>query len=131
MSTTPTKPIRAALIDLSGTIHIGQNAIPGAYQAIQKLLKHNIKVLFLTNTSKISSSSLLQQLRDIGFDDSVIQNDAIMTSVGACRQYLTTICAHSASWKMNCCRLISVMSTCMIPTVCWLGWHRASSIMKG
>lgn len=84
---------KAALIDLSGTIHVGSAAIPGAIQAIQKLFSSKLQVLFLTNTSKISSSSLLQQLREISFDESILPEyvngrPSIMTSVSATRQYV-------------------------------------------
>jgi HAD superfamily hydrolase (TIGR01458 family) len=83
----------AVLVDLSGTIHIGKDAIPGAIQACRSLISSGLKVMFLTNTSKISSKSLLHQLREIGFDESAIPETidgrpTIMTSVGATRQYL-------------------------------------------
>lgn len=84
---------KAALIDLSGTIHIGEEVIPGAIEACRRLFASELKVLFLTNTSKISSASLLKQLRDIGFDESIIpeyvdRRPTIMTSVSATCQYL-------------------------------------------
>ena len=84
-----TSPIKAVLIDISGTILIGEHAIPGAVDAIQKLQQQtNVKVLFLTNSST-SSLSLLGQLRKAGFDELAIPNiDAIMTSVSATRNYL-------------------------------------------
>ena len=84
-----TSPIKAVLIDISGTILIGEHAIPGAIDAIQKLQQRtNVKVLFLTNSST-SSLSLLGQLRKAGFDELAIPNiDAIMTSVSATRNYL-------------------------------------------
>ena len=84
-----TSPIKAVLIDISGTILIGEHAIPGAIDAIQKLQQQtNVKVLFLTNSST-SSISLLEQLRKAGFDELAIPNiDAIMTSVSATRNYL-------------------------------------------
>ena len=84
-----TSPIKAVLIDISGTILIGEHAIPGAIDAIQKLQQRtNVKVLFLTNSST-SSISLLEQLRKAGFDELAIPNiDAIMTSVSATRNYL-------------------------------------------
>ena len=94
-SSSSSRPIKAALIDISGTLHVGQNAIPGAIAACQRLIQHqqqgNLKVSFLTNTSKMSSASLLQQLRDMGFDYFSIPNDGesiILTSVGATRRYL-------------------------------------------
>jgi HAD superfamily hydrolase (TIGR01458 family) len=84
---------KAVLVDLSGTIHIGKEAIPGAIQACRRLLSSGLKVLFLTNTSKISSTALLNQLRCMGFDESVIPESidgrpTIMTSVGATREYI-------------------------------------------
>mmetsp|Transcript_10854 Transcript_10854/g.22702 ORF Transcript_10854/g.22702 Transcript_10854/m.22702 type:complete len:304 (-) Transcript_10854:114-1025(-) len=80
---------KAALIDLSGTLHIGKTVIPGAIDACRKLHKNNIRVVFLTNTSKISSSTLLNQLRSMGFDSTVISGqECIMTSVSATRQFL-------------------------------------------
>jgi len=105
MSTTTDKVLRtttkAVLIDISGTLHIGRDAIPGAIDACRKLFQHqqqhnnNLQVLFLTNTSKVSSVTLLQQLRNMGFDKSTIPQNSeddddtiIMTSVGATRRYL-------------------------------------------
>ncbi|KAL7425470.1 hypothetical protein ACHAXH_000024, partial [Discostella pseudostelligera] len=92
--------IRAALIDISGTLHIGNDTIPGAIDACRRLLtlqktqqpnnnNNNFKVLFLTNTSQISTTSLLSTLRSIGFDeDAIPSSEHIMTSVGATRRYL-------------------------------------------
>jgi len=107
MTTTKDKALRtttkAVLIDISGTLHIGQDAIPGAIDACRKLFqqqqeqkqRNNLQVLFLTNTSKVSSVTLLRQLRGMGFDKSAIPHDGdddydtiIMTSVGATRRYL-------------------------------------------
>jgi HAD superfamily hydrolase (TIGR01458 family) len=85
------QPIKAVLIDISGTIYVGSKAIPGAIDACRKLFKYKnqLKVLFLTNTSMVSSETLLNQLREMGFDESCIPNrDAIVTSIDATRQYL-------------------------------------------
>jgi len=85
------EPIKAALIDISGTLHVGDAAIPGAIEACRKLFLYKIKVLFLTNTSKVSSESLLHQLREMGFDEKCIPNrDVVVTSINATRQYLVT-----------------------------------------
>jgi ribonucleotide monophosphatase NagD (HAD superfamily) len=78
-------------VDISGTLHIGDQATPGAIEACRKLFncnkdQQNLKVLFLTNTSKVSSKTLLHQLREMGFDKSCIPNqDAIVTSINATR----------------------------------------------
>jgi len=70
--------IKAVLIDISGTILVGQEAI----QALQRLQQQqNLKILFLTNSST-SHAALLQQLRSAGFDESAITNiNSIMTRV--------------------------------------------------
>ena len=86
--------IRAALIDVSGTLHVGRNAVPGAVAACRRLLQRQRefgvpRVLFLTNTSQISSVELLSRLREAGFDESAIPGaDSVMTSVGATRTFL-------------------------------------------
>lgn len=45
--------ISSVLIDLSGTIHIEEFAIPGAQTALE-LLRQHAKVKFVTNTTKVS-----------------------------------------------------------------------------
>lgn len=45
---------RALFIDLSGTIHIDDNAIPNSIAALTKLKDHKIPYIFVTNTSKVS-----------------------------------------------------------------------------
>ncbi|KAL3823142.1 hypothetical protein ACHAXA_010398 [Cyclostephanos tholiformis] len=86
------RPIRAALIDVSGTIHVGRDAIPGAISACRRLRSErgvDLRVLYLTNTSRMSSAELLMTLRDAGFDDDALPGlESVMTSVGATRRYL-------------------------------------------
>lgn len=79
--------IRAVLLDLSGTLHIGEKPIPGAVSAVRLLAKtHSIPVLCLTNTTKVSRHVLHQQLTRMGFDCLTI--DSILTSMIAARNYL-------------------------------------------
>ena len=81
--------IRAALIDLSGTLHVSTSPIPGAVEACRRLQNLNIPVRFLTNTSKTSSSDLLRILRDMGFGtDCIPDAKSIMTSATAARGLL-------------------------------------------
>ena len=44
---------RALFIDLSGTIHVDDTAIPYAIPALKKLKDHSIPHIFVTNTSKV------------------------------------------------------------------------------
>jgi len=81
--------IKAVLIDISGTILVGKEAIPGAIKALRRLQQQqNLKIVFLTNSST-SPATLLQQLRSAGFDELAIPNiNSILTSVSATRNYL-------------------------------------------
>ena len=78
-------PIRAVLIDISGTLQIGEQAIPGAIAAVERLRTAGKRIRFLTNTTTMSSTQLLQQLQDMGFS---VQMDELVTSVLATRNYL-------------------------------------------
>lgn len=77
--------IRGVLLDLSGTVHLGDQVLPGAADAIQRLRDSGRRVRFLTNTSTKSSAALLQQLESLGV---CILPDELVTSVLATRNYL-------------------------------------------
>ena len=50
---------RAFLIDLSGTLHIENTALPGAIEAVGKIKDSKIPCLFVTSTTKVTLSSEL------------------------------------------------------------------------
>ncbi|KAG8036799.1 hypothetical protein G9C98_004121 [Cotesia typhae] len=75
--------IKAVFIDLSGTIHIDNNIIPGAIEALKKLRSTSAKIKFVTNTTKESKSSLHNRLINLGFD---IKKDEIFSSLAAARE---------------------------------------------
>ncbi|GMH76632.1 hypothetical protein TL16_g07149, partial [Triparma laevis f. inornata] len=78
-----------ALIDLSGTLHVGDKVVPHAIASLKRLRKAKVKLRFLTNTSKTSRSKLFKQLRSIGFDSECIESESeIMTSGIAASQLL-------------------------------------------
>eukprot|EP00466_Bigelowiella_natans_P007172 jgi/Bigna1/137940/aug1.42_g12648 len=59
--------IRAALIDLSGTLHIGSKAVSGAQVALKRLRESGVKVAFVTNTTKDSKRALYGKLKAMDF----------------------------------------------------------------
>ena len=97
--------IKALLIDLSGTLHIGPTAIPGAVHAIERLreAKFPFKFWFVpfclphmtmssdsnrflsSNTSKESTAALINRLTEAGF---TIHPKEVFTSLGAMRELL-------------------------------------------
>ncbi len=60
--------LHALLLDLDGTLYIGNSLIPGATDAIEQLRKANIPLRFTTNTTTKSNASLIAKLRNLGID---------------------------------------------------------------
>lgn len=81
MSATVTK-IKAVLIDLSGTLHIGDAPIPGAVESLARLKSSNLRLKFVTNTTKESKRLLTRRLLQIGFQTG---SDDIFTAMSAAR----------------------------------------------
>uniref|UniRef100_A0A0C9SBW1 Haloacid dehalogenase-like hydrolase domain-containing protein 2 n=1 Tax=Amblyomma americanum TaxID=6943 RepID=A0A0C9SBW1_AMBAM len=79
------KRIKAALIDLSGTLHVEDNIIPGAAGALERLRKAGIKIKFVTNTTKESRRLLHERLVSLGFKISL---DEIFSSLTAARAFI-------------------------------------------
>uniref|UniRef100_K3WU56 Haloacid dehalogenase-like hydrolase domain-containing protein 2 n=1 Tax=Globisporangium ultimum (strain ATCC 200006 / CBS 805.95 / DAOM BR144) TaxID=431595 RepID=K3WU56_GLOUD len=79
--------IRGVLIDLSGTLHIEDTAIPGSVAALTKLLQQrDVDVRFVTNTTKKSAKDLIQELHGIGF--TAINANHVLTTGGLARALL-------------------------------------------
>ncbi|XP_076237950.1 haloacid dehalogenase-like hydrolase domain-containing protein 2 [Calliopsis andreniformis] len=79
------RQIRMVLIDLSGTLHIDNTAIPGAVEALKRLRSANISLKFVTNTTKESSNFLHNRLTNLGFE---IKKEEIFSSLAAARKLI-------------------------------------------
>ncbi|KAK4873139.1 hypothetical protein RN001_015168 [Aquatica leii] len=77
--------LRAVLIDLSGTLHIEDKAIPGAIDALNKLRKTNLDIKFVTNTTKESRNFLYNRLTKLGFN---LKPEEIHSSLGAAKSLI-------------------------------------------
>ncbi|XP_058027054.1 haloacid dehalogenase-like hydrolase domain-containing protein 2 isoform X3 [Ahaetulla prasina] len=77
--------IKAVLVDLSGTLHIEDSAVPGAQEALKKLRSAPVTIRFVTNTTKECKQDLLERLKKLEFD---IKEDEIFTSLTAARNLL-------------------------------------------
>ncbi|KAF9205319.1 Haloacid dehalogenase-like hydrolase domain-containing protein 2, partial [Haplosporangium sp. Z 27] len=75
--------IRGVLIDVSGTVHIGDKAIPGAASALDRLRVSGIPFRFCTNTTQYSGDTLANKLKKLGLN---VNRNEIFTSLSACRQ---------------------------------------------
>src|SRR5437870_2796714 len=71
--------IEAVLLDLSGTIHIEDECVVGALEAVTSLMSNSsLKVHFVSNTTLQSRHSLMKRLRTFGFH---INSEQITTSL--------------------------------------------------
>ncbi|KAK9693582.1 Haloacid dehalogenase-like hydrolase [Popillia japonica] len=77
--------IRAVLIDLSGTLHIDNQAITGAVEALDNLRKTDVLIKFVTNTTKECKRFLYERLTNLGFQ---LKRDEIHSSLGAARSLI-------------------------------------------
>ena len=77
--------IKGILIDLSGTVHIGDRPIPGALEAIRRLQREEIPFRFVTNTSRKTRLMLHEDLQRMGFE---VPAEHIFTAPLAVRSYL-------------------------------------------
>ncbi|XP_037816575.1 haloacid dehalogenase-like hydrolase domain-containing protein 2 [Lucilia sericata] len=78
-------PIKAALIDLSGTLHVEDQPTPDAVNALQRLRDSGVMIKFVTNTTKESRQTLLKRLQTIGFQ---VDKDEIHSSLSAAVEYI-------------------------------------------
>jgi HAD superfamily hydrolase (TIGR01458 family) len=55
------------LLDLDGTLYVGNQALPGAIDCLERLRERGIALRFLTNTTTKSQRELVAQLQSMGF----------------------------------------------------------------
>jgi HAD superfamily hydrolase (TIGR01458 family) len=63
----PTISPKAVLIDLAGVLHTGDDALPGAVRALDRLRASGLPLRFLTNTTRTPSGILFAKLQRMGF----------------------------------------------------------------
>jgi HAD superfamily hydrolase (TIGR01458 family) len=77
--------IKGILLDLSGTLHVEDQPLPGALEAVARLQRQGFPLRFVTNTSRKSRSMLHRQLMAMGF---AIPLEQLVTAPLAVRRYL-------------------------------------------
>jgi len=76
---------RGILIDLSGTVHIGDRPVPGAVDAIRHLQRSGTPFRFVTNTSRMTRAMIHESLQRLGCE---VPAEHIFTAPLAVRRYL-------------------------------------------
>lgn len=82
---TPAAPLhpKAILIDLAGVLHVGDQAIPGAVDALARLRAAGLPLRFLTNTTRSPRQAIVDLLHGLGLD---VAAEEIHTAALATRQ---------------------------------------------
>ena len=77
--------LKGVLLDLSGTLYQGNEALPGAQEALKRLQSAGFPLGFVTNTSRSPLRVVREKLHRLGFG---VDSAEIMTAPIAVRSYL-------------------------------------------
>jgi phospholysine phosphohistidine inorganic pyrophosphate phosphatase len=90
--------IDGLLFDLDGTITQGDEAIPGAAEALARLRSAGVPFLFVTNTTRRPRSQVVEKLQGVGVEAS---NEECLTAPMAAASWLKTRGATTISLLLN------------------------------
>ena len=79
------KQIKGILADIDGTLYFKGSPISGTIEAVEKLRKNGIKLLFFTNTDSKSPRTVFNTLIDYGFS---IEEREVFTPIIALKEFL-------------------------------------------
>ena len=77
--------IRGVLLDLAGVIYEGEKTLPGALKAVDQLRHAGLSLRFVTNTTRMTKSMVLQRLSRLGLD---VTDSELFTPAQAVREWL-------------------------------------------
>ena len=61
-------PIKGLLLDLDGTLYVGEEPVPGAREAVQRLKAAGLALRYVTNTTRMPRRAVVEGLRALGFE---------------------------------------------------------------
>ena len=82
--------IKGVLLDLDGTIFVGDRLVPGAADAVGALRRGGLPLRFSTNTTRMSRAALVSRLQKMGLD---LEPGEVFTAPLAAAAWLETKCA--------------------------------------
>ncbi len=77
--------IKGVLLDLSGTVYVGEQLLPGSREAVEQLQARNTPLRYITNSSRSPRKAIVQKLLKMGF---AIAEEEIFTAPQAVHDYL-------------------------------------------
>ena len=78
---------KGVLLDLAGVVYLGDQMLPRAGEAVDRLREAGLPVRFVTNTTRLSKVGILDRLRGIGLE---VAGDELITPAEAARTWLAT-----------------------------------------
>ena len=60
--------IKGLLLDLDGTLYVGEEPVPGAREAVQRLKAAGLALRYVTNTTRMPRRAVVERLRALGFE---------------------------------------------------------------
>lgn len=85
MSTKDINKVKLFLMDMDGTVYLGDKVIDGAFNALQELRNKGKRICFFTNNSSHSHTAYINKLSKMGFK---ISSEEIMTSGQVTAEYI-------------------------------------------
>ncbi len=77
--------IQGVLLDLSGVVYVGHQALPGAVDAVARLRASGLPVRFLSNSTRLSRQHILDLLHGLRVP---VDDDELFTPAAAARAWL-------------------------------------------
>jgi NagD protein len=74
------KKIKCFLLDMDGTIYLGDNVIEGTYEFLEILKKQDKRAMYITNNSSKAASQYVEKLEELGIS---AEEEDFFTSVNA------------------------------------------------
>jgi 4-nitrophenyl phosphatase len=80
-SAQPWPEIEGAIFDLDGTVYLGDEPIPGAFEALESLRAAGVQIAFVTNNATRSREDFARKLAGLGFetDENLVVNSGFGT----------------------------------------------------
>ena len=98
MDTQKLNRIKCFLMDMDGTIYLGDRLLPGAHEWLALLNERNVAYYFLTNNSSRSRIEYAEKLQRLGLD---VPEEKIFTSGEATVLYLRKEFPHSSFYVVG------------------------------
>ena len=101
-------PIKGLIVDLDGSVYVGDKPISGVPEALEELRSKGVKVLFLTNNATKTPQEYLEKLEGMGIKASI---EEILTSSVIAASYIRRVYGPSRVFVVGTKALEKVLTS--------------------